>query len=349
MIVLNPFKNHLAELESQSTNNYYLYELEDKGNFSLGLVGTLPLKLCKGNKLLQHENIKVQHVQELYEEISSCRVQKKPLIVAYKNNSFRSNLQAYMYKASLIDQGLDIEGVKHRLWQICDPIDIEDIKQSTRSLSKLCIADGHHRLAAINRYYLENSETLQYVEPSILIALFSTSELRIRLSNIIFDKRLIKDISVLNGEDSNFDLIPLEWPRTPSNVYEMTLFFDNDWYILKIKCNKLSRIKLNNLFSIEIFNECLYKGLMENCSSKVSKMEIYNDRNSIDGLLERVDSHNQIGVILYKDCINALIERAEIKRLLAPSSTYFEPKLLHEFVAYSLCINNSDLLFTMET
>jgi uncharacterized protein (DUF1015 family) len=248
------------------------------------------------------------------------KLQINPVLTFYKNGptikSLVENTVNFRPKVQT-----SINGALYTLWQIKNPLEIENIKNSVKEIDRLYIADGHHRF-------------------SIFQGMPNKASLRIMVS--LTDARSICLKSchrVIVGK------IPDEWIQRISKYCVMEVLTNND-------------ISLENCILIKFRDSYTYKVIFRNdIIDKISLFSavdniIFKEAFGIDdhkregrifplpGNITFADydkifslySNSSIIVFIPDICISEFFKIVDNGNKLPPTSTWFEPKIIDGFL-----------------
>jgi uncharacterized protein (DUF1015 family) len=119
-------------------------------------VGALEITLIAGEVIHDDRFIFYQteetHCEKLgaYNNIfSKYKMQINPILTFHNNGKLIEPIvQNFVVRSP--DTEAIVDGTKHKLWRISDPLEIQYIKKATSPISKLYIADGNHRFLMFN-------------------------------------------------------------------------------------------------------------------------------------------------------------------------------------------------------
>ncbi|MFI6818178.1 DUF1015 family protein [Nonomuraea sp. NPDC050328] len=115
----------------------YVYEQQGPGVLQRGLIGDIGLA---PGAVLPHEDVMPGPVADRLALMSTTQANLEPIFLLHSGGP-----ELDLSRPPLVD-ALTSDGVRHRLWAITDPAEIEAINAGLRGKRAL-IADGHHRYA----------------------------------------------------------------------------------------------------------------------------------------------------------------------------------------------------------
>ena len=103
----------------------------------------------KNNKIKAHEKIYDHRMKERADQMDNINTQIGPIYVAYPSEK---NISDFLLSITKNAPSYDFESFDnsiHKLWCINDDESIKNFQNLTRVISHLYIADGHHRMGAM--------------------------------------------------------------------------------------------------------------------------------------------------------------------------------------------------------
>lgn len=100
------------------------------------------------NVIKKHENTREDKEIDRITHVDTCSAQTGPIFLAYRaQDAINKRVEANKEKEPVYDFTA-VDGVKHRVWKMSDPEDVEAIRKAFENLNQIYIADGHHRAAS---------------------------------------------------------------------------------------------------------------------------------------------------------------------------------------------------------
>lgn len=320
-----------GEYIKDNQDMYYIYELTMDGRSQTGIVACASIEDYINGVIKKHENTREDKEIDRIRHVDTCNAQTGPIFLAYRAkeeidnivNGIKENQPEYSF--------ISDDGISHRVWLINSAEDIDSIRRSFDNMSRIYIADGHHRAASavkvgMNRRNADTSGTEEY--NFFLSVLFPHNQLKILPYN-----RVVQDLNGYSKEEFfdkiavNFYLEDVEAAYEPDVKGTFGMYLDGQWYKLTAKDNIKSDDPVDGL-DVSI--------LQDNLLSPVLGIEDPRTDKRIDfvggirGLLElerRADSDMKLAFSMYPTSIEELFAVADANMLMPPKSTWFEPKL----------------------
>jgi uncharacterized protein (DUF1015 family) len=248
------------------------------------------------------------------------KLQINPVLTFYKDGptikslventvNFRPKVQA------------SINGALYTLWQIKNPLEIENIKNSVREINKLYIADGHHRFSIFQG--MQNKTSLR-----IMVSLTDARSICLKSCHRVVVGKIPKDwiqkiskyciMEVLDGNDISLENCIL------------IKFRDGYTYKVIFRSDVIDKISLYSAVDNIIFKEAL--GIHESDrEGKIFPLPgdiTFDDCNNIFSLY----SGSSMIVFIPDICISEFFKIVDNGNKLPPTSTWFEPKIIDGFL-----------------
>ena len=122
----------------------YVYEQSGVGLLQRGLIGAVGMG---SSSVLPHENVMPGPVADRLALMRATQANLEPIFLLYDGGGTASRLvdEIATLRMPLVDIRTG-DGVRHRLWAVTDPVEIDAVGADLRDRQAL-IADGHHRYA----------------------------------------------------------------------------------------------------------------------------------------------------------------------------------------------------------
>ena len=239
------------------------------------------------------------------------------------------------YEFSTTDQN------KHELW-IVEPKHSKLLSIAFNDIPCLYIADGHHRsassaLLASKRF--EKGE-ISGRNKDFFLAYFIDEE----KLNILEFNRLVKGLNGLSKNELSdqlslfFDISKLRKPSKPSQVHEVTVCIEGDWYLLNFKPHIINENHPVDSLDPEILTKFVLDPILGIKDLKTdNRIEFISGAESIDKIDEQVKRKKfDIGFVLYPVSMSQVKAVADNNMIMPPKSTWVEPKLRSGLTIYNI-------------
>ena len=317
----------------------YIYQLEQNGHIQSGIVGCCSLDDYDAGLIKIHEKTRPDKENDRKLHMLELKAQPGPLILAYRDKVLISALVDKEVQASPLYEFSAEDGVVHRLWKVQDS---SAITQAFSKIPQLYIADGHHRAASASKC----RQTLREQNPShngsenynyFLTVLFPDTSLQIFPYNRIVRKTEKSPQTILEELSAEYQVSENGSPE-PKQKEDVCLYLSGSWYYLSPKSKGATSENPVDALDVSL--------LRQKALTPIFGIEDERRDKNVDFIggirgtaeLERlVDSGKAVCAFsLYPVSMDELLNVADQQLLMAPKSTWFEPKLrsgllVHEF------------------
>ena len=316
-------------LIQDETPCFYLYEITMGDHTQRGLMFGASVEEYEKGLIKKHEFTKPDNTG--------------PVMLSYHANSevdahfdaiCTSNEPTYSFTAE--------DGIKHVMWVVSNPEDVERIQKNFLNVEALYVADGHHRSAAAFRVRnLKKDKNPDHTgdEPynHFLAVAFPDNQLQ-----ILGYYRAVKDIADLTPEDfitklgDYFDVSEAVDPK-PTKPTHFTMFLDDKWYNLYAKEGSFPVDDPVLSLDVSILQKNLLEPVLDLFDIRTNeRIDFIGGIRGTKELEKRCNEDMRIAFALYPTSISQLMSVADSGKVMPPKSTWFEPKLRSGMVTRSL-------------
>jgi len=333
-----------AVLIEDSEDMLYLYEMIGNDIRQLGIAAVGSVDAYEQEAIKRHELTKPDKELDRVNNISSLNAQTGPVLLTYPDNEGLSILmEKIVGRETPIYDVKAIDGVIHRVYQVSQSNEQEQILSCVNKMDALFIADGHHRSAAAGivkkKRELENTNhTGQESYNYFLTVSFPESEM-----NILDYNRLIKNSvkvtidEVMRKLDEHFEVALVEDAYKPYANNHFGMYTNNQWYSLRLRDLKIKEDPVKALDVSMLHNLILEPVFGIGDERTDPNIDFVGGARGMEGLELRVDSKEMdFAFSLYPTPIKALIDVANSGMIMPPKSTWFEPKLLDGLLSHRI-------------
>ncbi len=346
-VLLNTVREDFVKLKNlgffldTADQGFYIYEIAGKAKHT-GIIVSTDINDYINGRILGHEKTITIKEQTLGQIATKNSAMSKPILLTYPDqdaiNDFIKNYVNTHTPMLEVDFG-DNDNV-HTVWNVNEPLDVERLIVLFDDLVPVAyIADGHHR-ATMFAQFLKNSKPIATdAKRGLLCAYFPFSMIDIYdFSRKVQLEKGMNTADFLHNLGTIFEIIQLERPIKPIATYDLTLFINNESYLLKWKPNVLQKGKeMMIALDVEMFNTFVLQELLKITDiQNTSKVDYINGKNSAEDLFALAQNKDVAIFNFYPLTIHDVVAKAENGRFLPPKSTWFEPRvksglIIHEF------------------
>ena len=260
--------------------------------------------------------------------------QTGPIFLTYRGTEALKTCEKRAKQQPPLYDFVSEDGIRHRVWRVADPAEVEAITEGFCEVPTTYIADGHHRAASAVKVALKRraehpdykgTEEFNY----FLSVLFPEEELRILPYN-----RVVAD---LNGESPADLLLALdqaftirdngETVPTPGKKGEVGMYLDGHWYALCVREELREEDPVEGLDVSFLQNLVLAPLLGIEDPRTSERIRFIGGIRGSEELERLVDQKGGVAFLMYPTQMEELLSVADAGLLMPPKSTWFEPKL----------------------
>ncbi len=315
--------------------SFYLYRLTMGGRSQTGLVALASVDEYDQGKIKKHEHTRPDKVKDRANHIAYLEAQVGPVFTTFKySGAVDAIFKGITAQPPKTDFTAD-DGVRHELWVVDDPADIDAVVEAFGKIPALYIADGHHRGASASevcRRYREKNPGHTGDEPFnyFLTVAFPDREL-----NILAYNRVVKDLNgmtpgqLLERASEAFDVEPSDSEVVPDRPHQFGVYSDRRWHRLIAKPGSFDQNSPTRSIDASILGENFIAPILGISDPKTDKrIDFVGGIRGTGELVKLVDSGEyKLAFSLYPTSIQQLLNVADAGEVMPPKSTWFEPKL----------------------
>ncbi len=321
---------------------YYFYQLIMGGHRQTGLVAVASVAAYDSNRIRKHEFTRPDKEDDRVRQIDALNAQTGPVFLTYRHHPEIDRLAAAV---TATEPEVDItadEGVRHRLWPVCDEAQMEIITRVFDAMEHLYIADGHHRSAAASRV----AQQRRRADPQpageapyeyFLSVIFPDDQMQILDYN-----RVVKDLNGLSPEafveavGEAFQVEPAASAVKPQRPHEFGMYLQGRWYRLRLRPGRVPEDDPVRRLDVSLLAEHLIAPVLGITDPRRDeRIDFVGGIRGLQELERRVDSGEMaVAFALYPTSLEDLMAVADAGQVMPPKSTWFEPKLADGLVSY---------------
>ena len=318
-------------IKKDSELNFYIYQIELGDHKQLGFLSLASVGDFEKNIIKPHEKIYQNRKVERADQMMNIKTQIGPIYVSYPSDK---NLSNFLISKTKNPPSYDFESFDnsiHKLWCINDRSSLAEFQTLTKVISHLYIADGHHRMGAMQHIKDTNS-----LNDKFMIAAFPSNQCK------IFDyNRVIKDLNGLSKDDfleilsKDFKISKIDRAYKPKVKKEFGMYYDKQWYIVNFIGSLNSDNFIDDLDINILNNLCLTKILNIQDVNNDERIRFIAGCHGLSALEKKVDDNpNSIAFSIFPSKISDVMRVADNNLTMPPKSTWFDPKPLDGLVVY---------------
>lgn len=331
---------------------YYIYELTMNGRSQAGIVGCASIDDYRNEVIKKHEFTLEEKEQDRIRHIDTCSAQTGPIFLTYRAEPRIRRVIAQTKSDAEETKLYDFvseDGVRHAVYRISDPEEIEMVRSVFESMDSIYIADGHHRAASAVKVGLKRREEHPDYDGTeefnyFLSVLFPDEELLIMDYN-----RLVKDLGEMSDEEFLRKMKQLflvekiagatllhqvesrhkltEKEIRPKSKGQFSMYFNDAWYRCRILPEDRSEDPVDGLDVSILQNKLLGPVLGIEDPKTDHRIAFVGGIRGLKELEARCEKDCKAAFVMFPTSIRDLFAVADAGRMMPPKSTWFEPKL----------------------
>ena len=314
---------------------YYIYSLTMQGHVQNGLVGCTSIDDYLHGTIRRHENTLPAKELDRIRHIDTLNAQTGPIFLAYRARAeLRSWIAAQKQRPALYDFTSE-DGIRHQVWKISDDTEIARITQLFAEMEAVYIADGHHRAASAVKVGLKRRETVPSYDGTeefnhFLSVLFPADELQIFPYNRIVtgSPRYTPSVLLEKLKDSFEVTVCPHGLCPPQKKGEITMYLKGTWYRLEAKTALFCGDPVQDL-DVSVLQDTILEPLFDIHDAKNDpRISFAGGVRAAEEWMELAEKQpDKVMFFMYPTSMEEVLAVADAKRLMPPTSTWFEPKL----------------------
>ena len=130
---------------------FYLYELTMDGRTQTGIAACASIDDYANQVIKKHENTRADKEQDRICHVDTCSAQTGPIFLAYRANAVINAVVAKTKKQDALYDFVAEDGIRHRVFVISDPENIQTIRNAFAQIGEIYIADGRVTPNSVSR------------------------------------------------------------------------------------------------------------------------------------------------------------------------------------------------------
>lgn len=320
---------------TDTTTNYYIYELTMDGRTQTGIVACASIDDYVNNVIKKHENTRADKEVDRIRHVDTCNAQTGPIFLAYRRNETIYSVVAKTKKNAPLYDFTSEDHITHRVFVISDTADVTAVSNAFSSIDSIYIADGHHRAASAVKVGLKRRSENPGFDGTeefnfFLSVLFPEDELKILPYN-----RVVKDLNGLTKE-AFLDRIAQDFSveKIGTGAFQPTkkgtfgMFLDGNWYCLTANDTLQKITDPVDSLDVSLLQDYLLAPVLGIGDPRTDKrIDFIGGIRGLGELERRVAEDMTVAFSMYPTSIGELFAVSDVGRLMPPKSTWFEPKL----------------------
>lgn len=312
---------------------YYVYQMVMGEHIQSGLVVAASVAAYNEGRIKRHELTRIAKENDRVKQIRAVGAQTGPALLI---NKPLAEVKAFILEVTWEREALfsviGENNVRHTLWEISHPAEIDFITRAFGKQDEAYIADGHHRTAAAARLAMETGTS--NIARFLAVAFFEDEMQIMDYNRVVFDLNGLSQSKFINAiKEAGFTLTPTQH-HTPTAKGEFMMYLEHQWYEMRHTGTPLGNDPVSKL-DVSLLSAKVLDNILD-------IKDLRNDEriDFIGGIrgakeIERIvnQAPERVGFMVYPTAVSELLAVADKRMLMPPKSTWFEPKLADGLVS----------------
>jgi uncharacterized protein (DUF1015 family) len=300
-----------------------------------GLVALASIDEYDRGIIKKHELTKPVKENDRVRVIETHESQSGPVLLFFQRTARFENWLTDVTTTAPDFQFTADDGVEHTVWSLRDHMAIEKMVADFKNVGALYIADGHHRSAAASRVRASRrgERSSRHPEEGFLCVIFPHDELQILPYN-----RMVRDLNgytpwkFLEAVAVDYELQPTTQPgQSPEAGFDV--YLEGHWHRAFPKLTPEQRVGMQqnpvNALAVSVLTDRVLVPLLGITDQRSDpRIDFVGGIHPPKALASKVDAGEwAVAFWLYPTTVDELMAVADVKDIMPPKSTWFEPKL----------------------
>jgi len=322
---------------------FYIYELTMDGHVQKGVMLGASADEYEQGLIKKHEFTRRDKEDDRAHHVDVLDANTGPVMLTYRaTEALDGAVERICTTTEAVYDFVAADGVRHRMWAVCEAADVAEIQQGFGGVDALYIADGHHRSAAgyrvrnLRRDRNSGHDGTELYNHYLAVA-FPDDQLQ-----ILGYYRAVASLNGLSGAEflarveEKFEVSRTEEPM-PSGLHQFTMHFDRAWYSLVAREGTFPADDPVLSLDCSILQENLLSPVLGIGDPRTaSGIDFIGGIRGTGELERRCSLDMKVAFALYPVTVGQLIAISDAGAIMPPKSTWFEPKLRSGMVTRSL-------------
>lgn len=315
----------------------FVYQQKMGNHVQKGIVALSHVDDYENGLIKKHEKTRVAKENDRTRLTAEMRANAGPVFLCYKDvDALTAEMEASAAAAPLYDVTTE-DGIRHTVWRVQNP---DRVASQFASVPCTYVADGHHRAASAARVGRENraANPLHTGEEDynwFLTVLFPGSQLQILPYNrLVQDLRGLDVAAFLKAVEATGSLSACD-SDTPTAAGDVRIYIDGSWYQLILQpetgADPVSQL------DVSMLQERVLAPILGIEDPRTDdRIDFVGGIRGTAYLKQQVDNGKAaVAFSVYPVSIEQLMSIADAGQIMAPKSTWFEPKLRSGFLIHT--------------
>ena len=322
---------------------FYIYQIIMGEHSQRGVMVGASVDEYERGTIKKHELTRPEKEDDRARHVEILRANAGPVLFTYHSQECISELVHELCEKDKPVYNFIASGeVRHLLWVISAPEDVERLRKAFSKVDSLYVADGHHRTASAYRvrdiFRSRNpGHTGEEAYNYFLAVLFPDSELK-----IMGYHRVIRDLGGLAHDEflkqvSERFILSAAIKAEPDGPHQFGMLLDSNWYRLEARAGTFPADDPVGSLDVSILQENLLDPVLGITDPRTDvRIDFIGGIRGTGELERRCSQDMRLAFAFFPVSVAQLMAIADSGLIMPPKSTWFEPKLCSGVVVRSI-------------
>lgn len=300
---------------------FYVYELDTGRRRQAGIVAGVPLAAVDEGRVLGHEGVLDERVDDLALFFRVARLASSPVALGFRADRGHLDLWERLAARPPLRDFTGPDGVRQRLWAVAEPDCIAEVQAAAARIGPMYITDGHHRVAASLREGSSPGWFLAVLYPADCLRALEYNRC-VRLDRT----PPFEQVRRLLGADWEVEEIGADaGPEArPRRAGEISMLLDGVWRRLVFRCGR-SADPVESL-DVSLLHDRILGPVFGVFTYEDPRLSFVAGGEGVMPLERRAMAYPGAGFALYPPSMEEVMAVADAGMTMPPKSTWFTPK-----------------------
>lgn len=294
----------------------YIYRMRQDGHVQTGVVGEIPVRAFADGEILGHEAVQPERVDALARHFAEVPARSDLVALMHERDADVDALVTSVCEGPPALRMAGADGPEQWVWRIGDG-DASALSELLGSLT-LYVTDGHHRVAASIRRWVEAGRPS---DAGVLSVLFCDRELRV----LAFHRRVVGPVDPARTLQRLGEVASVEEAGRPARAPgAFGLYLGGRWCVVRLARDDALSGRAG-LDVVRLHSEILEPVFGVSTTDR-ARLELVSELVPVEELAARCDADAGALFVLSPPTLAAVAEIADRGEVMPPKATYFHPK-----------------------
>lgn len=327
-----------------ATPTFSVYRQRMGEQVQTGIVAVAAIDDYESGVIAKHEFTRPDKELDRVRHIDALEAQDEPVfLLCARQDAVEDVIAQVTRRVPQLDMVTD-DGIGHTLWIVADANEVKLLTDAFAQVSRLYVADGHHRSAAASqvrelRRQRGTAERGWAHDDGFMVVIFAADELV-----ILPYHRTVADLAGQTTEellarlDDTFEVTTADGPPQPSVRHVVGMYLAGQWYRLALRDGRVDVTDPVARLDVSVLQDLVLAPLLNIGDPRTdARLRFVGGIRGTRELERAVDDGGcAVSFALHPTSVTDLIALADDGRIMPPKSTWFEPKLRSGLFAHIL-------------